>query len=95
MALELKVGEFIPEYVGKMQFYLAALDDMARMDDENPSIGIILCKSKDKTIVESALRESNKPIGVAAYRMVTTLPKELRGQLPAPEQIAKLMEDVE
>ncbi len=58
-------------------------------------ISIILCKSKDKTIVEYALRESNKPIGVAAYRMVTTLPKELRGQLPAPEQIAKLLEDVE
>ncbi len=95
VALELKIGEFIPEYVGKMQFYLAALDDMARMDDENPSIGIILCKSKDKTIVEYALRESNKPIGVAAYRIVTTLPKELRGQLPAPEQIAKLLEDVE
>jgi predicted nuclease of restriction endonuclease-like (RecB) superfamily len=95
VALEMKIGEFIPEYVGKMQFYLAALDDMARMEDENPSIGIILCKSKDKTIVEYALRESNKPIGVAAYRMVTTLPKELRGQLPAPEQIAKLLEDVE
>ena len=95
VALELKIGEFIPEYVGKMQFYLAALDDMVRMEDENPSIGIILCKSKDKTIVEYALRESNKPIGVAAYRMVTTLPKELRGQLPAPEQIAKLLGDVE
>jgi len=95
VALELKIGEFIPEFVGKMQFYLAALDDMARMDDENPSIGIILCKSKDKTIVEYALRESNKPIGVAAYRIVTTLPKELRGQLPAPEQIAKLLEDVD
>ena len=74
---------------------LVALDDMARMDEENPSIGIILCKSKDKTIVEYALRESNKPIGVAAYRMVTTLQKELRSQLSVPEQIAKLMEDVE
>jgi len=94
VALELKIGEFIPEYVGKMQFYLAALDDIVRMKDENPSIGIILCKSKDKTIVEYALRESNKPIGVAAYRIVSTLPKELRGQLPAPELIAKLLEDV-
>lgn len=59
---------------------------------ENPSIGIILCKSKDKTIVEYALRESNKPIGVATYRIVTTLPTELQGQLPAPEQVAKLLE---
>jgi len=95
VAIELKIGKFIPEYVGKMQFYLAVLDDKVRMDDEKPSIGIILCKSKNKTIVEYALKESNKPIGVAAYRMVTTLPKELKGQLPAPEQIAKLMEDEE
>ncbi|MFZ3170218.1 MAG: PDDEXK nuclease domain-containing protein [Candidatus Methanoperedens sp.] len=95
VAIELKIGKFIPEYVGKMQFYLAVLDDKVRMEDEKPSIGIILCKSKNKTIVEYALRESNKPIGVGAYRMVTTLPKELRGQLPAPEQIAKLLEDVE
>ncbi len=58
-----------------MQFYLAVLDDMVRMEDENPSIGIILCKSKDKTIVEYASRESNKPIGAAAYRIVTTLPR--------------------
>jgi predicted nuclease of restriction endonuclease-like (RecB) superfamily len=94
VALELKIGDFIPEYVGKMQFYLAALDDLVKMKDENPSIGIILCKSKDKTIVEYALRESNKPIGVAAYRIVSTLPKELRDQLPAPELIAKLLEDV-
>ncbi|TRZ88875.1 MAG: DUF1016 domain-containing protein [Methanosarcinales archaeon] len=95
VAIELKIGKFIPEYVGKMQFYLAVLDDKVRMEDEKPSIGIILCKSKNKTIVEYALRESNKPIGVGAYRMVTTLPKELRGQLPAPEQIAKLLGDVE
>jgi predicted nuclease of restriction endonuclease-like (RecB) superfamily len=92
VALELKVGAFLPEYVGKMQFYLAALDDLARMTDENPSIGIILCKSKDKTIVEYALRESNKPIGVATYRIVATLPTELQGQLPAPDQVAKLLE---
>lgn len=92
VALELKIGEFLPEYVGKMQFYLAALDDLVRMSDENPSIGIILCKSKDKTIVEYALRESNKPIGVATYRIVATLPSELQGQLPAPEQVARLFE---
>jgi predicted nuclease of restriction endonuclease-like (RecB) superfamily len=94
VAIELKVGEFLLEYVGKMQFYLAALDDLVRMADENPSIGIILCKSKDKTIVEYALRESNKPIGVATYRIVTVLPSELKGQLPEPEQVAKLLEGV-
>jgi len=91
VALELKIGAFLPEYVGKMQFYLAVLDDTVKMPGENPSIGIVLCKSKDRTIVEYALRESNKPIGVASYKMVTSLPAELQGQLPAPEQIARLL----
>jgi predicted nuclease of restriction endonuclease-like (RecB) superfamily len=92
VAIELKTGEFLPEYVGKMQFYLAALDDLSRFPDENPSIGIILCKSKDKTIVEYALRESNKPIGIATYKLFSTLPQELKHQLPTPEQVAKLLE---
>jgi predicted nuclease of restriction endonuclease-like (RecB) superfamily len=95
VAVELKIGKFLPEYVGKMQFYLAALDDKVRLADENPSVGIILCKSKNKTIVEYALRESNKPIGVASYRIVSTVPQELKEQLPAPEQVAKLLEGVE
>jgi len=94
VAIELKTGKFLPEYVGKMQFYLAALDDRLKMEDENPSIGIILCKSKNRTVVEYALREARKPIGVATYKMVSTLPEELRGELPAPEQVAKLMEEV-
>lgn len=92
IAVELKIGEFLPEYVGKMQFYLAALDDVVREERESPSIGIILCKSKDKLTVEYALRESNKPIGVATYRIVSTIPQELEGQLPAPDQIARLLE---
>ncbi|ABA23768.1 Protein of unknown function DUF1016 [Trichormus variabilis ATCC 29413] len=95
VAVELKTGEFLPEYVGKMQFYLAALDDLSRLPDENLSIGIILCKSKNKTIVEYALRESNKPIGVATYKVFSSLPQDLRNQLPAPEQVAKLLEGVE
>ena len=91
MALELKVGEFKPEYVGKMQFYLAALDDTMRMKGENPSIGMILCRSKDRAIVEYALRESKKPIGVASYRIVRKLPRELVGQLPDPAKVEKLL----
>jgi predicted nuclease of restriction endonuclease-like (RecB) superfamily len=94
VAVDLKIGKFLPEYVGKMQFYLAALDDKVKLADENPSVGIILCKSKNKTIVEYALRESNKPIGVATYRIVSTVPQELKDQLPAPEQVAKLLEGV-
>jgi nuclease YhcG-like protein len=65
------------------------------MKDENPSIGIILCKSKNRTVVEYALREAKKPIGIATYKMVSTLPNELKGELPAPEQVAKLLEDIE
>jgi predicted nuclease of restriction endonuclease-like (RecB) superfamily len=95
IAVELKVGEFLPEYVGKMQFYLAVLDDTVRLPDENPAIGIILCKTKDRTIVEYALRESNKPIGVTTYQIVSTLPQEFQGQLPNPTQIAKLLAGID
>lgn len=95
VAVELKVGEFEPEFVGKMQFYLAALDDTVREAGENPSIGIILCKEKRRTIVEYALRDARKPIGVATYRLVKRLPKELQGQLPSPTEIARLLEGVE
>ncbi len=95
VAIELKISDFKPEYVGKMQFYLAALDDRVRMPDENPSIGMILCRDKKRTIVEYALKESNKPIGVATYRIVRKLPEELKGKLPDPKQIGKLLEAVE
>ncbi len=92
VAVELKIGEFQPEFVGKMQFYLAALDRQVREKDENPSIGIILCKEKNRTIVEYALQNTGKPIGVATYQIVKRLPKELKGQLPGPEEIAKLLD---
>jgi predicted nuclease of restriction endonuclease-like (RecB) superfamily len=95
VAIELKVGEFQPEFIGKMQFYLTALDKQIRQEDENPSIGIILCKEKSRTIVEYALHDAKKPIGVATYEITKTLPKELRGQLPPPEDIAALMEGIE
>jgi predicted nuclease of restriction endonuclease-like (RecB) superfamily len=95
IAIELKIGEFLPEYVGKMQFYLAVLDDTVRLADENPAIGIILCKTKDRTIVEYALRESNKPIDVATYQMLDRLPQELQDQLPNPEQISQLLGEIE
>ncbi|MFZ2224594.1 MAG: PDDEXK nuclease domain-containing protein [Candidatus Deferrimicrobium sp.] len=93
VAIELKIGKFMPEFVGKMQFYLTALDRQVREADENPSIGIILCKEKDRTVVEYALHDARKPIGVATYRIMKRLPKELKGQLPAPEEIARLLEE--
>ena len=92
VAIELKIGEFKPEYAGKMQFYLSALDDLVRIRGENPSIGIILCRDKDRTIVEYALRENKKPIGVATYKITTRLPESLRQELPSPEQVGKLLE---
>jgi predicted nuclease of restriction endonuclease-like (RecB) superfamily len=95
VAIELKIGEFIPEFVGKMQFYLTALDRQIRQEDENPSIGIILCKEKSRTIVEYALHDAKKPIGVATYQITKTLPKALRGQLPPPEDIVALLEGIE
>ena len=93
VAIDLKIGEFEPESVGKMQFYLTALDRQVRESGENPPIGIILCKEKSRTVVEYALHDARKPIGVATYRTVKRLPRELKGQLPAPEEIAKLLED--
>ncbi|MBU0571394.1 MAG: DUF1016 family protein [Candidatus Omnitrophica bacterium] len=94
VAVELKIGEFKPEFVGKMQFYLAALDAKMKEKYENPSIGIIVCKEKKRTIVEYALKESNKPVAVAQYKIMTKLPKELKKQLPSPEQIQELIEHI-
>lgn len=94
VAVELKIGKFQPEFVGKMQFYLTALDRQVRLEDENPSIGIILCKEKKRTVVEYALHDARKPIGVATYEITKTLPKILKGQLPTPKEIAKLLEDL-
>jgi predicted nuclease of restriction endonuclease-like (RecB) superfamily len=94
VAIELKIGKFIPEYVGKMQFYLTTLDALVKEKSENPSIGIILCKEKKRTIVEYALKNSKKPIAVANYRITPTLPKELRKELPSPEQIQQLLAEI-
>ena len=94
VAIELKAGKFLPEYVGKMQFYLTALDETAKGKGENPSIGIILCKNKSRTIVEYVLRVSRKPIGVAAYKITAQLPRNLKKELPSPEQVIKLMEEI-
>lgn len=89
VAIELKIGEFEAEYAGKMQLYLTALDEQIKLPEENPSIGIIICKSKDKTVVEYALKQSNAPIGVATYKVHSTLPENMRELLPTPDEIAK------
>ena len=89
VAIELKIGDFKPEYAGKMQFYLSAINDRIKMKDENPSIGIIICKGKNRTIVEYALKDVNKPIGVSTYRIKTSLPRKLSKYLPSSKELAK------
>jgi len=89
VVIDLKIGEFQPEYAGKMNFYLSAVDDMLRYKDDQPSIGIILCKGKNRVIVEYALRDTRKPIGVSGYKITETLPKNLKGSLPSIEELEK------
>jgi predicted nuclease of restriction endonuclease-like (RecB) superfamily len=92
VAIDLKMEDFQPEFLGKMNFYLSALDDMLRHPDDQPSVGIILCKGKNKTIAEYALRDMRKPMGVSEYRFTKKLPKELVKELPAPRDLQKLIE---
>jgi predicted nuclease of restriction endonuclease-like (RecB) superfamily len=89
VVIELKAGPFDPAYVGQMNLYLSAVDDLLRHPDDKPSIGLLLCKGKDRLVVEYALRDVQKPIGVAEWetRLVETLPEELQGSLPTVEQL--------
>ncbi|MBN2835288.1 MAG: DUF1016 family protein [Candidatus Delongbacteria bacterium] len=89
VAIDLKIGDFMPEYAGKMQYYLNLLNDKVKLPEENPSIGIIICKSKKRTRVDYALRSSNLPIGVATYSLTNKLPQQFDGLLPSPERIAE------
>ncbi|WP_258879780.1 YhcG family protein [Clostridium estertheticum] len=87
IAIELKIGDFKPEYAGKMQFYLTVLDDKVKLREENPSVGIIICKDKNRTVVEYSLKSVSKPIGIATYNISNTLPENMKNLLPTPEEI--------
>lgn len=87
VVIDLKIDDFKPEYAGKMQFYLALVDDKLRREVDQPSIGLILCKSKNGLIVEYALRESSKPMGVAEYQITQALPSSLAEVMPSIEEI--------
>jgi len=87
--IELKTGTFKPEYAGKLNFYLSAVDELLKKDGDNPSIGLILCRDKNKTVAEYALRDMTKPIGVSEYKLTEYLPKELEKALPSVEDIEK------
>ena len=89
IVIELKTGEFKPEYAGQLNFYLSAVDGMLKKDDDNSSIGLLLCKSKNALVAEYALKDMSKPIGVSEYKITNSLPEGLSRQLPCVEDIQK------
>jgi len=96
VVIDLKIGPFIPEYAGKMNFYLNAVDDTIRHPDDEPSIGLILCQDKNNIIAEYALRGITKPMGVSKYKLTRTLPRKLKSSLPSIKQIEQeLMQNLD
>lgn len=89
VVIELKSGKFKPEYAGKLNFYLSAVDSQLKHEQDNPSIGLILCKHKDKIEAEYSLRDIKKPIGISEYQLTHSLPKNFKSQLPTVEQLEK------
>lgn len=91
--IELKIDEFKPEYAGKSQFYLTAIDAKLKADHHNPSVGIILCKDANKIVVEYTLKQSTSPLGVAQYQLVKELPDQLKQHLPSVQEIKQSLMD--
>lgn len=89
VVIELKTGEFKPEYAGQLNFYLSAVDGILKKEQDNPTIGLLLCKSKNNLVAEYSLKDMSKPIGVSEYRVTSSLPAELEAQLPSVEDIQK------
>ena len=89
VVIELKTGEFKPEYSGQLNFYLSAVDGLMKQPQDNPTIGLLLCKSKNNLVAEYSLKDMSKPIGVSEYRITSHLPAELEKQLPSVEDIQK------
>lgn len=89
VVIELKTGDFKPEYAGQLNFYLSAVDGILKTEQDNPSVGLLLCKSKNDLVAEYSLKDMSKPIGVSEYRITSNLPTELGKQLPSIEDIQK------
>ncbi len=89
VVIELKTGSFKPEYAGQLNFYLSAVDGILKTEQDNPSIGLLLCKSKNDLVAEYSLKDMSKPMGVSEYRVTCDLPRELEKQLPSVEDIQK------
>lgn len=92
-AIDLKMRDFEPEFAGKMSFYLSALDAKIRHKDDQPSVGLILCKSKGRTVAEYSLRDLHQPIGIAEYKLTDQLPKPLAKMLPAPAEWERVLSE--
>ena len=92
VVIELKATEFRPEYVGKLNFYLSAVDDLLRQPEDNPSIGLILVKTKSKVEAEYALRGVTTPIGISGFDLTKALPEKLKGSLPTIEELEAELE---
>ena len=93
VVIELKGGKFKPEHLGQLGFYLTAVDMQVKAEQDNPTIGLLLCKSKNKVVAEYALRDTAQPIGVAEYQLMESLPAELQTSLPSIEQIEQALAD--
>ncbi len=89
IVIEIKAGKFKPEHLGQLGFYLTAVDRQVKDEQDNPTIGLLLCKSKNKVVAEYALHDNRKPMGIAEYQLVESLPKELKTSLPSIEQIER------
>jgi hypothetical protein len=89
LVIELKAGAFKPEHTGQLGFYLSAVDAQVKAAHDNPTIGLLLCKSKNRVVAEYALRGSHQPMGVAEYQLIESLPAELQTSLPSIEQIER------
>jgi RecB family endonuclease NucS len=87
VVIELKTGKFKPEYAGQLNFYLSAIDDQIRHPDDKPTIGLLLCKDKNKLVAEYALKDISKPIGVSEYKIMKSIPANLKKSLPTVEEL--------
>lgn len=92
VVVELKTVKFKPEFAGKLNFYVSAVDGILKTEQDNPTIGILICKSKNKTVVEYALKDIHKPIGVSEYTITKNLPEEFKSSLPSIEEIEAELE---
>ena len=94
VVIELKAGGFKPEYAGKLNFYLSAVDDLLRHPDDQPSIGLVLCRGKNEVAVEYSLRDMTKPLGVSEYQLTDALPEKLMGALPSVKELEAELEEL-